>query len=334
MDPRVSAAAEIARDVLAPGAQHVDNDGPIPAESFDALRRAGLFGVGREPVVLREVWRILAGGCAATTFVWVQHHLPTRLCAATANVALADEWRDALMAGSARAGVMFAHLRRQGAPVLRAVERDGGWVVTGVAPWATGWGLVDVFGVGAETDDGRIVWFLLPAAKAAALAVQTIDLAVMRATSTVAVDLGALFVPAGHVLLVQDKAAWAAVDDVNTLQPPWAALGLAEVAARSTDVTGQSFGSEVAALCDEARRLNDATLSGSADRHELLEFRGRALVDVVRVATAAVAIAGGGAMTRSHPAQRWVREAAFYLVQQQTRPIRQNTLETLSSLPW
>ena len=330
MDPRVVAADEIARTVLAPVAQEVDAGLAVPMASFDALRRGGLYGVGAEPVVLREVWRSLAGGCGATAFVWAQHHLPTRLSATTQNGALADEWKAALSAGDARAGVMFAHLRRPGAPVLRATATVDGWTVSGTAPWATGWGLVDVFGVGAETDDGRVVWFLLPADRAAGLSVHALDLSVMGPTATVAVDLGALHVPSSSVLLVQEKAAWAALDGVNTLQPPWAALGLTEAAAASVG----SFGPEVQALCDEARALNDATLAGSPDRDAMLVFRGRALTDAVRVAAAAVAGSGGGAMVRSHPAQRWAREASFYLVQQQTLPIRAATLGALSSMPW
>jgi hypothetical protein len=55
-------------------------------------------------------------------------------------------------------------------------------------------------------------------------------------------------------------------------------------------------------------------------------------LEVARTASHALVTAvGGGAMARTHPAQRLAREAMFYFVQAQTAPIRQATLRRLTS---
>ena len=54
-------------------------------------------------------------------------------------------------------------------------------------------------------------------------------------------------------------------------------------------------------------------------------------LDLARRATdALVAASGGGAMDRSHPAQRLSREATFYLIQAQTGSLRAATLRRVA----
>jgi len=62
----------------------------------------------------------------------------------------------------------------------------------------------------------------------------------------------------------------------------------------------------------------------------MVAARAWALDVAQRSALALVAAVGGRAMTRSHPAQRLVREAAFYAVQAQTGALRSATLTRLS----
>ena len=53
------------------------------------------------------------------------------------------------------AGVAFAHLLRQGAPVLRAEPCSDGWLVSGTA-YITGWGDVDVVLIAARRQDPAV----------------------------------------------------------------------------------------------------------------------------------------------------------------------------------
>ena len=55
----------------------------IPPSHFAALAGAGLYGLAlAEPAALPAVTEVLAGGCLATTFTWMQHHGPVRTLAA------------------------------------------------------------------------------------------------------------------------------------------------------------------------------------------------------------------------------------------------------------
>lgn len=75
--PLVTAARRLAHDLLVPQAERADR-AEVPASHVEAVRRAGLLGVGapREyggaaaPVaVARETAEILAGACCSTWFV-------------------------------------------------------------------------------------------------------------------------------------------------------------------------------------------------------------------------------------------------------------------------
>lgn len=72
---------------------------------------------------------------------------------------------------------------------------------------------------------------------------------------------------------------------------------------------------------------------GRLDQHldDMVAARAWALDVAQRSALALAAAVGGRAMARSHPAQRLVREAAFYAVQAQTAALRAATLGRLSA---
>lgn len=82
--PLVAGARRLADDLLAPRAEHVDQEG-VPASHIEAVRRSGLLGVsspreqggaGAPDAVAREVAEFLAGACCSTWFVQTRHHTP------------------------------------------------------------------------------------------------------------------------------------------------------------------------------------------------------------------------------------------------------------------
>src|SRR4051794_38753169 len=98
-------AAALADDVLYPAAAEVDASGTIPPSHFAALAGAGLYGIAlTEPAALPAVTEVLAGGCLATTFTWMQHHGPVRTLAALGDPRLAGAGAGGLRWGVALAG--------------------------------------------------------------------------------------------------------------------------------------------------------------------------------------------------------------------------------------
>jgi alkylation response protein AidB-like acyl-CoA dehydrogenase len=243
---------------------------------------------------------------------------------------------------------MFAYLR-WASPAVRATEVPGGYRVTGVAPWATSWGMADIFAVAACLPGDHVLWFLRDGrADDAVRPSPPLELAVMQSTSTVRVAFEDLFVPDEEVLLVEPLETWRREDRVTTSQPSPAALGvagtscrlLAEAAAQrrdhTTTETAGALETELAGSRQGAYELADAPMPeqpGPAfDAHlaRLVEARVSNLEIAQKASRALVTALGGGAIARTHPAQRLAREALFYVVQAQTDSIRRASLTRLT----
>lgn len=340
--PLVSAAEAVAAEVLAPAATAVDRMALLPSSHLDALAEAGLMGLvgptafgGSDcpgPVV-RRVQRVIAGACGATFFTWVQHHAPVRYLATAPDSSAQRRWLRRLCTGQARGGIAFAYLRRPGPPAVRAEPDGDGWVLHGLAPWVTGWGLVDVIVVVAGAPDGRKVFAALPP-ETAGLAATPLDLVVLGSTGTVRLTLDGVRVGADELVDVWTADRWDATDRDAAARPSGAPFGIAATALAGLAATEPVRADHLARLVDDCSDRAESLLEGAvtdrdAWRHELTAVRDRSIDLANRAAQAWVTASGGGAMDRTHPAQRLVREAAFYLVQAQTPTLRELTLDRL-----
>jgi alkylation response protein AidB-like acyl-CoA dehydrogenase len=353
----VQAAQSVAASTLLPRAQDTDRAERVPRENLRALADAGLFGLAgpqpdghrsAPPPVVRAVHEALAGACGATFFVWAQHHTPVLLLARSPNAGLREQWLDTLRAGRSLAGVMFAYLRWE-SPAVRAREVPGGYRVTGVAPWATSWGMADTFAVAACLPGEQVLWFLRAGhADDAVRPSSPLELVVMQSTSTVRVAFDDLFVPDEDVLLVEPLETWRRQDRITTSQPSPAALGVANTSCRLLVERAQEKGdgptkevagrldTELASSRQRAYALADAPIPEQPghdfDAHlaRLIEARASNLELAQKASHALVTALGGGAMARTHPAQRLAREALFYVVQAQTSAIRRASLMRLT----
>jgi len=336
-DP-VDAARRLADDLLAPAAQTTDRAACVPRPHLDALAGAGLYGLlcppAASPAVVREVFEVLAGACGVTFFVWVQHHGAVRQLAVSGNVSRRERALAGLCDGRVRGGVAFSHLRRPGPPAIVATAVPGGYRVDGEAPWVTSWGMADLFTVAARLGD-HIVWFLLdsrrrdPAVRPSA----PLALAAMNASATVRLGLEGLVVPDDDVLAVAPFEQWLEADRIGTAQPNPASLGIAAtcirlLADRAPD-TAIRLGDELAECRSRAYGLADEDLTHPAHIAAMVEARAWGLALAIRAAGALITAVGGRALTLDHPAQRLLREAAFFSIQAQTPALRRAVLAQL-----
>ena len=227
-------ARQIADEVLFPSAMNVDAADRVPPEHFEALAAAGLYGLAGpaaaggldvDLATFCNVIEIMAGGCLATTFVWLQHHGAVRALAASPNSALAAEWLAPLCAGSRRAGVALGGAR-PGPPLLQARPAPGGYLFDGTAPWVTGWDMIDVVHTLARDEVGNLVAALLPAVASASLAADRLHLAAVNASRTVELRFSAHFVPAELVSGVIPLSEWRAGDAAGLRPNGSLSLGL------------------------------------------------------------------------------------------------------------
>lgn len=308
-----------------PTAEETDRAERVPEGHLRALAGAGAFGIlqSLEPVERREVHRILGGACGATSFVWAQHEGPVRIVSASPNEHLKARWLDGLLAGDVVGGTAFAHLRRPGPPLVRAEPDGAGWRLHGEAPWATGWGMAGVYSIGAYTPTGSVLWGLLPPDRLTAT--PPLDLAVLQATATVRLRFDGTPVTPDDVAFELDRALWDALDASIGNRGNPAVQGLALHALTLLQATGPAGAEPAAALRIAVERtiadneaLVEAADAGQVDVPALAAARAESIGLAQRATLALLAAVGGRGVERTHPAQRLVREAAFYAIQGQT----------------
>ncbi len=347
MTARTTAAARIADEVLFPAAQDVDRADRIPDRNLAALADAGLFGLvgpvlhgglDLDASAARRAMADVGSGCGATFFVWVQHHGVVGRLRASQNAALVEKHLAAFCAGRSLAGTAFAHVRRSGPPAIRATRIDGGWRLDGNAPWATSWGLADWFSVAAESDDGELVWALLPGRSPQGVSATALALPVFRATATVALRFDGCLVPDERVLAVESGDAWRRADRRHASLGQPAVLGVADRAQRLLADEGDDLtmaaAEALAAELGSRWRADDElvrALAGGDDAITDASNHRAACLDLARRSTTALlAAVGGRGMDLSHPAQRLAREADFYVIQAQTADGRAATLRNVA----
>ena len=333
----------MADDVLFPAAQDVDRGVRPLGDGLRAMAGAGLFGLAGPashggldlgPIEARRTIAAVGSGCGATFFVWVQHHGVVRTLRTSSNDALVERFLAPMCSGDVLAGVAFAHLRRPGAPAIRAERTsDGGWQLDGHAPWATSWGVADWFAVAAASDDGDMVWVRVPGREAPGLVATPLALSVFATTGTVALTFERYEVDTADVISVADLDTWRHTDRLHAALGQPAVLGVAERAAGllaerrdadAVDAAGR-LGDELAALWSR-----DHELTGSGASVESMSDHRAACLDLARRSTTALlASVGGAGMDLAHPAQRLAREAEFYVIQAQTADGRAATLRSI-----
>jgi alkylation response protein AidB-like acyl-CoA dehydrogenase len=300
-------AVRIADEVLFPAASAVDRSDRVPRRHLDLLADEGFYGMaGRDDVDLPTAARIvetLAGGCLATTFVWLQHHGAVRAAADSATEGVRGTWLEPLMRGQRRAGVSQAGLRPGPSP-LRASRVPGGYLLRGEAPWVTGWDMIDTLYVAAR-DGGTIVWALLDAIPGAALAVHHLDMVAVQASRTVHVRFDDQFVPDERVTGTLPYPEWAARDAAGLRMNGSLALGVAGRACRL-------LGADAGPLASDVDAVRAALDSGTPET--MPAARAAAAELAMRAAVTLTVAAGSRAVLAGEHAQRLVREATFLLV--------------------
>jgi alkylation response protein AidB-like acyl-CoA dehydrogenase len=297
-------ARAFADDYLFPTASQVDAMDVLPRERLDRLAAEGYYGLaapGHGIDSFEEAHPIneaLAGGCMTTMLVLLQHMGPM------SSVSFGPESVKHLLApmaaGDLRATVAFAGLLPE--PKLRARPDGESWVVDGVAPWVSGWGLTDLVALSARTEEDDVVWLLADTATPGFRA-EPHRLLALSESSTVTLQLDGVRVGADRLTSRFPWSEWPARDAASLRMNGSMALG---VAVRCTRLLGSS------PLDDEVVRVRAALDAGDATTYPTLRAEACALA--VRAAAAAITHTGSSAVDRGRDAERLYREAGALLV--------------------
>jgi alkylation response protein AidB-like acyl-CoA dehydrogenase len=243
----------------------------------------------------------LAAGCLTTTFVWVQHNTPVRELTSSGNEALRSGLLAGMCAGHPRAGIALGGLQA-GSAGLRAEAVAGGWLISGIAPYVTGWRIIDFVLVAALTSDGRALRCLVDAGEVASLRAEPLRLLAANASCTVRLHFDRHFVSSDFVTSLEPYTPPPSYDGGGR---PNGSLALG-VTRRCLQLIGPSA---LDAELDACRQQLD-----EAPDDRLAEARAAADALAVRAASALIVHQGSRSIFEGNHAQRLYREAAFLLV--------------------
>jgi alkylation response protein AidB-like acyl-CoA dehydrogenase len=248
---------------------------------------AGGLGTDRYPD-WTEIVELLAGGCLATTFVWIQHIGPVLTAAASGS-----PWLGPLARGELRAGIAYAGLA-PGTDLRLTAGR-----LTGHVPWVTGWDMIDLVQV-AVRDGDLIRYFLIDATAGPTLRTDLQRLVAVQASRTVALTFDGHPVGEDRLVDTEDYATWAEGNAAGAPLNGFLALGLVR---RISGLLGGAFDDELAA-CRAALFDEQGIPAARAWASDL----------AYRAAGAFAVRTGSRAALRGDPAERLVREATLLLV--------------------
>lgn len=322
MNDPVDIARSIADSVLFPAALEVDRTGVIPPSHWQHMADAGLFGLavpaelGGPDVDLPQfltVLEVLTGGCLATAFTWAQHNGLVLQLAMSENAELRERLLRELASGRIRGGVAFAGVIPD-PPRMSARRVDGGWLLSGFAPFVSGWGSIGALSVSAgDVETGDIVVGLITPEPGPGIAdVHVHDLVAANATATVSLRLDDLFVGDGQMVGRTPRASFLANQAIGIRVNGTFPLGIALRCARLlADLGRNDEAQRLVSAADEVRSRLDA---GLADPDSLIAARSDGADLAVRSANCLIAARGGSALLRTEPAQLLARWAMFTLV--------------------
>lgn len=336
-------AYTIAEEVLFPRALEVDAGGAIPGSHFDLLAEQGFYGLASQPEYsgievgfpsLTGILEALAGGCLTTTFTWIQHHGLVRSLTGTTNGKLREKYLDAAVRGELRGGVAYAGAIPQ-PPRLWATATDGGWLLSGDAPFVTGWGIVDVLLVSARDiaggSEGTIVSGLVDAEAGGGITVEELQLVAAAASNTVRLHFDGYFLPAEKVTAEVAHRDFLAKAHIALRLNGCLALGVAGRCIRMISETGPPELAEL--LRAQQHTIRDRLDGGLSEPTALPAARAAASELAYRCAGALVVAAGSSGIVAGRHAQRLVREATFTLVAAGRPEIKANLLDLFGHAP-
>ena len=306
----VATAERLADDLLFSRALATDRAEAVPRELLDSLAEAGLYGLsgpvsagGLEAdfTTVCAVGEALASGCLTTTFVWAQH-IGAVIAAARSDNAAVREWVAPLCRGERRAGLALGGAVAGPAQLRARPSSADGWIFSGVSPFVSGWGRIDVVHTAARTADGQLVWALLDAQESETLHVERLELVALNATATVRTVYAEHGVPATRVTSVVPYQQGPAPPELLRIHASFP-LGVAARCCRLLEV--RAFDSELDRLRDELDRLAPTTIEAARAAAGELALRAAAAVCVER---------GSRSLLLAEHGQRLVREALFCLV--------------------
>jgi len=307
--------------------------------SWEVLRQLGALrwavpaaygGDGLGGSVLLERYEALAGACLTSCFLLSQRDAACRRLVDSASEWVRRELFPRLATGEGFLTVGLAQLttsRQYGKPAVTARADGDAFILNGTVPWVTGAPRAEHIVTGAVLDDGTQIVAALPMSLAGVTVGASLELIALQGSMTAevrldGVRLGRNWLLAGPAAQVMHSGR----GGTGGLETSCLAFGLAgaalghlrEESAARPDLVGDAEKLDHALHALRQQMYQQAAGAAALDPQGL---RTRANSLVLRATQAALVASKGTGFLRSHPAQRWARQALFFLVWSCPRPV-------------
>ena len=341
------------RESIAPLAAKIDENPEALKEALQGMASHSLLalrvpqvwgGAQVSEVIFRHFQQLVPRYSGALAFLQTQHQSAGGFLSNSDNNGLKQEYLPYMGKGQILVGIGFSHLRRPGAPMVKAIPVEGGYQLDGTVPWVTGFGFFQDFIVGATLPDGQALYGMVPFVETVqetggAIAFsEPMALGAMSSTNTVTATLTHWFLPEERVVFIKPASAIHENDKKNVLHHGFHSLGTARAGldiieavyqAKQLLFIQQAFDTLNAELNRCQLAMMAALAPDSQTWEEKLQLRAWAINLAQRCATAAVTVSSGAANYRYHAAQRVYREALVFTVSGQTTAVMEATLVQL-----
>jgi butyryl-CoA dehydrogenase len=295
------------------------------------------------PLLVQRYAR-LAGGSLTAVFILSQRDAAVRRLMAAPSSGAAARWLRAIGEGRAFTTVGISHLttsRRLGPQAIKVVElARGGYQLDGTIPWVTAAVRAGLFVTGAALDDGRQMLIALPADRPGVVVSPPFPLAALQASWTSQVILEAVHVDDSDLLAGPALDIMSQPGAVGTAGLETSALALGQARAALATLVEMApdridLAEPVEVLCENWKILWGQLMAqarGEADAVSPSEIRTQANALVLRSTQANLTARKGTGFLRTEPAQRWARQALFFLVWSCPAPVAQAAIRGLAGL--
>lgn len=303
-----------------------------------------LGGDGLARSALLEYYARVASGSLTAAFILSQHDAGVRRLLVNAPRLCADHWIAEIAAGRAFTTVGLSQLttsRRHGAQALLAVEvGPGRYRLDGAIPWVTGAIKADVVVVGAVLEDGQQLLIALPNDRPGFSVQPPFELAALQASCTSEITCDGVLISDSDLLAGPSADVLSTPGSAGTGGLETSALALGQARAALDMLTEElprreDLEEPVEAMSDAWSQLWQdltATAEGLPGAQSPGHVRGQANALALRTTQAYLTARKGTGFLRSDPAQRWARQALFFLVWSCPSPVAQAAIRDLAGL--
>ena len=351
-DPEEALLATVMADLIEEDGQASDRD-ELAGVALGTLEAAGAprwtlpdeyRGEACPRPVLVQRYARLAGGSLTAVFILSQHDAAVRRLLAASGTPTADRWLHAIGRDQVVATVGISHLttsRRLGSQAIKVAPfAPGRYRLNGSMPWVTAAPRADFVVTGAALDDGRQMLIALPTDRPGVEVCPPFPLAALQASCTSQVTLRDVEVDDTDLLAgpANDILSHAGAVGTGGLETSALALGQARAALAALielSPDRNELAEPLDVLCESWRALWGQLMAQARDDPGAAspsQIRAQANALVLRSTQAYLIARKGTGFLRTDAAQRWARQALFFLVWSCPAPIAQAAIRDLAGL--